>query len=176
MKDILKALGILALIIGIPGGIYLGVEIYWIMKIDYEIAGYKLKSINSKNINIEFALKVINPSHVDIGINGYDINVYINKIHVANLVSKNKKELKAKTKTNLVLPIDIDMGGSLAVVKSKDIIGYFLTKNYEKIIVSFDGKFLGRAIGIPINAPIKMEYTLAEIIKIMDTPTITKIT
>ena len=69
----------------IQGGIITGISVYQLSKICYNIYGFKIKNIDSKYVSFELILEVKNPSKVAIKIEGYDINVNLDKFKVATV-------------------------------------------------------------------------------------------
>lgn len=168
----LKILTIVAAAIIIPGGLWAGIGIYALQQICYSVVKYNINSIDfvSKKIDINFTVMIKNPSHLNVTIGGYDISVALNGTEVARLINDHEKIIEAKKTSILILPVKIDVLKTFNQVKSKEIIGYFATKDYEKIVISLNGKFNGKIIKLPISIKVNSQYTFAEIIKQMDEP------
>ncbi|MEK6879111.1 MAG: hypothetical protein AABY22_05855 [Nanoarchaeota archaeon] len=164
----MKIFGIIAALVLIPGAIFVGIGVRLLSKINFKVKSFKVKSLDAQYINIDLVLDVINPSKLDVKIDGYNINVFLNGIKVANLISIYKKTLKGEETSLLTLPIAIDFKKSFGQILSKEIIGYFLTRNYEKIVIRLSGNFKGEILKIPISTKIDITYTLAEIEKLME--------
>lgn len=160
----------------IIGGIVAGFKLYSLTKICFNIYGFKIKDVNPKTIALDITLEVKNPSDIDIKIKGYDIDVLLNKFKVASLKSSAVKILKADDVSYLVLPININHQEIYDTIRSKELLTDFLLKQYDKIGVSLEGKFLGEAVKIPVSTNIKMNYTVAEILKMKDAPSVPCIT
>lgn len=167
MNKSLKIFGIVAILILVPFSIYAGIGIVLLNKIDYKLKGYKLKNIDNQFIYIDLILDIINPSKLDVHIYGYNFNIKLNGVPVANLINKQKKTLVGESTSPLTIGIAIDYKKSFGQILSKEILGYFLTKNYDKIIVSLSGKLKGELLKIPISTKLDFTYTLAEIEEIM---------
>ncbi|HRG36900.1 MAG TPA: hypothetical protein PK289_00050 [Bacteroidia bacterium] len=147
----------------IVGGIYAGVNVRLLTKICFSIAGFKIKSLDSNYIYLDILLNVKNPSRLDVKVGGYDINATLNGTPVGKIVDKTEKVLLAEQITPLLVPIQIDHNKAFGQIKSKEILGYFLTNNWEKIIVSLDIKFKGEVLRIPISTSVNLSYSLKEI-------------
>ena len=157
-------------VIVVPGGIYAGLGIYMLLQIDYKMVGYKLKSWNLQGAEIDFAVNVINPSALDVHIYGYDIDVSINGGLVANIKSTTKKTLVGKTTSTLTIPVSVNFKKSFSSLKSQELITYFATSNFEKIVVNLKGKLKGKLLGVTVSAPLDINYSLKEIIDINTKP------
>ena len=167
-----KIFGIIAALIIIPGGIFAGIAIKNLSKIDFKIKGYKIKGIDGQFVYLDFDIDVINPSNIDVHIAGYNIDVFLNDIIVAHLISKERKILKSESTSLLTLLISIDYNKAFGQIKSKEIIGYFISKNHEKIVVHLKGKFKGEILKIPISTKLDFRYSLKEIEELVNPKTL----
>ena len=156
----------------IPGGLWAGIGIATLQQICYSVVKYEIRRIDiaARTIEMAFTMMIKNPSKLSIGIEGYDIAVALNGVEIAKLVSEAPKTIEGEKATTLVLPVKIDLKKTFGQIKSQEIVGYFITKDFEKIVVSLKGKFNGRLLKIPIAVKVDSKYTLAEIIKQMDSP------
>lgn len=161
------ALALAAAII-IPGGTYAAIAAYWLGKICYNIYGFRILSADSKYVSIELTLEVKNPSSINITIEGYDLGVSLNNFKVAQIESKDLKVLSAGAVSYLNIPIKINHQEVFGAVKSGEFITNVLLKNFDKINVALGGKFLGEILKIPVSTKIKMNYTVAEILKMRE--------
>lgn len=151
----------------IVGGIYAGVNVRLLTKICFSVSGFKIKSLDSKYIFLDILLLVKNPSRLDVTVQGYEIDALLNGVPVSKIVDKNKKVLLGEEVTPLLVPIQIDHEKAFGQIKSKEILAYFLTNNWDKIIVSLDIKFKGEVLNIPISTSVSLKYSLKEIKAIM---------
>lgn len=149
------------------GGIYAGVNVRLLTKICFSVSGFKIKSLDSKYIYLDILLLVKNPSRLDVTVQGYEIDALLNGVPVSKIVDKNKKVLLGEEVTPLLVPIQIDHEKAFGQIKSKEILAYFLTNNWDKIIVSLDIKFKGEVLNIPISTSVSLKYSLKEIKAIM---------
>ncbi len=157
-------------LIVVPGSIWAGIGIWTLQQICYSVVKYEVKAWNFKSIDLAFTMMIKNPSQLSVEIDGYDIHVALNNVPVARLISNTVKTIEGEKASSLVLPVSIDLEKSFGQIKSKEIIGYFSSKNFDKIVLSLTGKFNGKLLKIPISVKIDSRYTLADIIKQMDTP------
>lgn len=167
-----KIAWIIAAIVLVPGGIYAGIGIYMLMKIDYSMAGYKIKSFNSKFLYIDVSIRIANPSVLAVKVAGYDLLFYLNDVLVANIKNKSPKTIEPNAQTMLTLPLAVDLH-AMDKKKAKEIMGFVITGQWDKITLKVGGKFNGELLKIPVPYKLKPEewtYTLEDIIKIMQTP------
>lgn len=151
----------------IVGGIYAGVNIRLLTKICFSIGGFKIKSLDSNYINLDILLNVKNPASLDVKVQGYDIGAMLNGVPIGKIVDKTEKVLLANQITPLLVPITIDHNKAFGQIKSKEILAYFLTNNWEKIVVSLDIKFKGEVLRIPISTSVNLTYSLKQIKEMM---------
>lgn len=158
-------------LVAVPGGIYVGVNVYMLMKVCVSLSGYKLKGIDKDgNILLEFGLKVKNPSQLAVDIYGYSIDVDLNGNFGANAKSDKHKKLVANETSVLMINVKIDPVKTFGALKSKEVVGSFLTGQFDKIVVNLKGNFVGKLLGVKINMPVDFKYSLKEILDIMKTP------
>lgn len=165
-----KIAGIIALLVIVPGGIYAGMGLMALNQTEIEVKSYKVKSVDTQFVHMDIVLEIKNPSKLDVSIEGYDLRVDINGIKVASIISKYAVVLDGLGKTLLTVPVAIDFKKSFDVVKSREILGYFLTRNKEKIIVSLTGKLKGEILKMPISTRLNFKYSLKEIEDLMKAP------
>ena len=167
-------MGIISLISLMATGTYAGAGLYALNQVDYQFKSYRIKSVDTQFVHMEVVLNVINPSNLDVHITGYNLHVDINGIEVANLISKSPVNLKGLGVSPLTIPIAIDFRKSFDVIKSKEILGYFITRKKDKIVLSLKGKFFGKILKIPISTNVDFKYSLQEIEDLMK-PTVKKV-
>lgn len=151
-------------------GVYIALGIKRLLQISYYLEGYKFEGFDVRYIYLKLFLLVKNKSDVAVNIKRYFINVLLNDKLVAILSSKKNKTIEAEKSSKLELPIKIDYNNVFGKLKSKEIMGYFVNKEYDKIIFSLKGKFSGSILKIPIFAPLKIQMSLKDIIVSMDNP------
>ena len=144
-------------------GIYIGWGVKLLVALCYEITGYKLKSIDFQYLDLEFSVRVNNPSHIEVGIEGYNIDIFINNIWVANVTAKNPQTIGAEKSSILTIPVKVDYKKVFGIVRSKAILSYFANNQFEKIVVSLKGKFVGSALKIPISTKLELQQNLLQI-------------
>lgn len=151
-------------------GIYATIGIRMLMNICYEIAKYKYKGIDIQYIYIDLQLRIFNPSILKVGLNGYNLNVYLNNKWLSDLTSYTPIIIKSEGISTITIPLKIDYLKTFGTIKSKEIINYFLTQQFDKIIITLKGKFSGTVLKIPVSVPVDSSWTLQEIAKTMDNP------
>ena len=151
-------------------GVYAGIGVNLLLQVCYSITKYRITGIDSKYIHIDFMMQVFNPSKLNVGITGYNIDVYLNDTKVSNLSSAKPKTLEGEKPSTLTLPIKIDYLNVFEKVKSQSVVNLFLNKKFDKIIFTFKGNFKGSLLKIPISKDIELKYTLKEIQDIMNEP------
>ena len=154
----------------VPAGAYVGVQVYKLMRVCFGMVGYKLIGFQGNDVKLQFTIAVKNPSNLKVGILGYNIDIDINGQKVANLTSGTYKELLPNQTSNLELLANIDLKKSFGAVGSKEILNYFFTSQFDKIIVNINGKFKGSLLKVPVNIPVTFKYSLREILQIMNSP------
>ena len=166
------------------------VEISDIEKICYRMGGYKLLGftdaagnrmafadlidalLNKKQIfvDMEIYIKIHDPLKVDVDINGYNFNVSVNDIKVANIKTKQKQKITGGGNTTLTIPVKIDLQYVNKVLNNDSILTYFAYQQWDKIKIGIDGSINGGIIGIFVNKKISTSMTLADLQKEMKTP------
>lgn len=160
-------------VVGIPGGIYVGVNVYMLTKVCFSMAGYKFKGFDKDgNVLLDFSINVKNPSNLSVDVYGYSIDIDLNGNFGANVKSDKHKKLIAKELAILTLPVKIDVVKTFGAVKSKEVINHFLLGAFDKIVVNLKGQAIGRVLGVKVNLPVDFKYTLKEILDIMSKPSI----
>lgn len=154
----------------IPGGVYAGIGVYVLTQVGYGMAGYKIKTISADSISFDVFIRVCNPSFIGADISSYDIDVFLNDTQVAKLQNSNPHTIKPKSTSILTLPINVDWRTALKTATSRDVVKYFLTNQPDKIVLRLAGTFKGKLLKVPILKKIDMNYSLADIIKIMEAP------
>lgn len=169
MSKGIKILIGVAIAVLVPGGIALAYGLDRIFKICYNISSYKFSS-DLQFAYLDLQMQVKNPSFIAIGINGYSMDVFINDKKVAKIENLNTKIIEPQKASTLNIPVKIDLIRSASTLLSSEIINYFGSKKFDKIIVSISGKFNGKIMKIPVSFPIALKYSLKEIQQIMDSP------
>lgn len=154
----------------VPAGAYIGVQVYKLMSVCFGMVGYKVVSFNGATVEMEIVVSVKNTSKLAVDIYGYSVDVALNGKEVAKVSSDKHKVLDAGKTSNLVLPVKIDVLKSFGAVGSKVVLGHFLRNELDKIVVNLNGKFKASVLKVPVSIPIKMNYSLKEILALMDAP------
>ena len=150
-------------------GIYAGIGVKKLMSICYNIVKYKYK-LDLEYLYLDLTLQLKNPSFLKVGIEGYDIDVYLNNKWVAKVAKINHEEIVAEGVSVIDIPIKIKYQKLINTVAGKEIINAFSSKNFDKIFVTLEGTFSGSVLKVLVNVPVDYKITLDEIIKIMDAP------
>jgi LEA14-like dessication related protein len=173
MKDFAKIGGV---VLG-AALLFLGAEVsiglYAFTKITAAYKSFFINKIDLKNkkITIVVELFIKNPSPFSIVINSYNFNFLLNGFKIGNTKSEKTKEIAGKSYSVLSLPIEVDFNSAFPKQMVGDILNYFISNQYDKIILMVDGKISGSTLKIPINKNIELNYSLQDIQKIMDAPT-----
>ena len=149
--------------------IYAGIGVKKLMSICYNIVGYKLK-LDLEYLYLDLTMQLKNPSFLKVGIEGYNIDVYLNNKWVAKVAKKNHEEITSESATIINIPIKIKYQKLINTVGGKEIINAFSNKEFGKIFVILRGTFDGAVLKIPVHVPVDYKITLEEVIKIMDAP------
>lgn len=151
-------------------GIYVGVNVYHLLQICYNIKKYEIVNINLSTLSLRLTLQIKNPSGLSVGMDGYEMVVLLNGVRVAAIVNSTPKVLESGQYTDVVIPITIQWNKTFTKSQAGEILQYFMQKQYDKIIFNISGQFNGSLLKIPIHKKINMNYSLEEIVKNMDTP------
>ena len=162
-------IGILVAIL-VPAGAYVGVQVYKLMSVCFGMVGYKIIGFNGAIVEMEIVVSVKNSSKLSVDIYGYGVDISLNGKDVARVASDKHKILDAGKTSNLVLPVKIDVLKSFGAVGSKAVLGHFLRNELDKIVVNLNGKFKASVLKVPVSIPIKMNYSLKEILALMNEP------
>lgn len=134
-----------------------------LMRICYEVAGFKIRGLDSRYIYLDIQLRIKNPANLRITIRGYYIDIYINDIWVANSQSKIDKVIKGEQTSILNLSLDVDYKKTL----SRKTLSLFLKSDLKNIFVRIKGKFIGAILGVKIDIDIDEKISLLDIQKTM---------
>lgn len=133
-------------------------------KVDF--GGVKMlgTDIAKKQVGIAVTLNITNTSDIDIHINGYKLDIYINGTFVAPILSKQKQTIKAAA----VSPISFNVYFSPDNLKTQGItINTILTSlaNIASMKIKIDGYLSVGILGIDIsNYPVQLEETLSDLV------------
>lgn len=107
---------------------------------------------NFKRINIQGKLKLTNPSELDVFIEKYNINVYIQEIFVANLTN-DAANLSIQPNSNLVFPFNIDVDvAKFAKDLLSVVMAVFVNKSKsDPIAIKFQGTISGKHGIVSVN-------------------------
>lgn len=159
-----------ALAILVPFGIYAAIGIKMLTQICYKISGFKLLYVDFKKVSFELKIKVKNPSKIKVEIHGYDLGIKINGTKVGTVSDTFKTVLESKQVTEVTVPITVQLDKVFDKVKSQEVMTLFLTRNLSKLLLSVNGKFIGEVLKYPISTNINIAYTIADIQKTMNEP------
>lgn len=150
-------------------GIYAGIGVKKLMSICYNIVKYEYK-LDLEYLYLDLTLQLKNPSFLKVGIDGYDLDVYLNNKWVAKVAKIKHEEIASEGISFIAIPIKIKYIKLINTIGGKEIINAFSNKEFHKIVIIVRGKLYGEVLKIPVNVPVDYKITLAEIIKIMDEP------
>lgn len=98
MKTFLKVLAVLG-VISLFGGLawHFKVQASRLQNMCFNMAGYRIEKASTfKKIVLTMILRLKNPSDIDITVDSYDLNIFVNKRKVADLKRNFKKEKRIK--------------------------------------------------------------------------------
>ena len=151
-------------------GIYAAVGARAMMNICYRIVKYRVTNITSKFVYMDIVVAINNPSHFNLRINDYRIDVYLNGKKIVGVGDGQRRIIKAEGASAIPIPLEIDYWKSLGIVGGQELISNLSAGRFEKIIVSLKGEISGEVAKIPVNVPIDQSWSLAQIEKIMREP------
>jgi len=127
--------------------------------------GIKPLGKNSKNqIGVQVTVNVQNNSDIDINVSGYKLDIYINNIYVAPVISKTKQVIKASATSPFSFNVYFDpanLSGQGVTVSS--ILSSLADITNMKIRI--DGYISAGILGINLdNVPVKLEEPITSLI------------
>lgn len=166
----LKIILCVAIAVIVPAGTFIGLGLYNLKKICYKVSDIVLDSITFKTAKLILKIKVKNPSSIAVNITGYDFAIQMNGVEVAKITNSDKKELGAGQVSELSVPLTIQLDKVYDVAKSVEMLGYFLTRQMSKIVLTLNGEFRGSVLKVPVSTGVNFSYNLEEIKKIAAEP------
>lgn len=161
----MKRVLIFAGIIGIVGGLawYLHRQANLLMQYCFNFTGYQIIELNRSKIQIEVKLQIKNRSDLDITIQGYEFDVYLNGAYVSKINSKKNQKVAKNSFSILSLLINVEPA------KNKDLANWdFLSRlllDYKNIKVKIKGSVSATALGISAkDVPVDLEMKLKEML------------
>lgn len=161
MVKVIKSLLIVG---GVVGLYYVISGLYELKSICYKYLGFKVSNIDLFNntASIQVMVGLSNPSHFGAKIDGYNFDVYINNVHIANLVNNSVKlDIYAHGNGIIILPITIDYSklGTLVL----PILTALINKNWSGLTLHVTGSLIGEIAGIKFNKGIILEKSISDI-------------
>ena len=103
--------------IGILGGlsIYLWRQYSLLKSITVGMAGIKFHTLSLQNISLQLGLKLTNPSGQKFTVDGYDLNIYVGDVFLANAKSAATNVVLQADNLPSLLPIDISLNPKKAI-------------------------------------------------------------
>lgn len=120
-------------------GIYVYRQVKLAMNYCYKMSGFRIRSLKTTNIAFDLGVRFKNNSNIDVLVNGYDLDVYINDKKVSHVKAAHKTLIKGKAISILWVNVSFDpkkIFNDLGYIAS--LISYFLTAK-EKIIIKIEG-------------------------------------
>lgn len=156
----------------IIGGILIGVgALAWYIKRQanllkdfcFNFVGYKIINLNRDRITIELKLDIKNKSDIDVTINGYNFDIFMNGAYVSKVLSKKVQKIAKHGFSILNLTVDIEPK------KNKSLANWdFLSRvllDVNNIKVKIKGDLSATALGINAkNVPVDLEMKLKEML------------
>lgn len=152
--------GISALIAGIY--MFYKYQIKQALSYCYKIANISILKVSTSLISLKVFVKIQNKSSFFIELKGYDFDIYVNSLYVANVKSDNTQIIANNAISDINFQIDFDPGNIFKVSDIALIVGYFLTDK-SKIVISIKGNFVAKMNFIRIKMPVDFKMTLAEL-------------
>lgn len=148
--------GFISLIL-LSAGAYVWYQWNKIQQYTITYGGQNLKAFSTDRIIADIYMNIINPSDVDLSIDGYDVDLYVNGSYTSKLISHEKQVIRAKSTTKFAVSLDFNptevLGQSLNVTFLKNLI-----KNRSKIEIRLKGeaKIFG-LFNIPVDITTSLE-------------------
>jgi LEA14-like dessication related protein len=127
----------------------------------YKIAGIQLNKISTSIISLTILLKIQNKSSFSLLIAGYDLHIYINNLHVANIRSVKEELIANNAISDLSLQINFNPTDVFQIKDIALIATQFMTDK-SKILIKISGTFTAKMNFIKIKRPIEFNMSLAE--------------
>lgn len=177
MKKIYLIGGIIVLATTIIGG-YFWIKRQADLLLDfcYTISSFRFSSINTNGISFSLILNIVNQSDIDINIKGYNFNVYLNDIKLANIISSQSQIWAKRSTSPIAVNINVKWNDlSINIGKITELVRYYIT-NKSKLLLKIDGKLSAEAFKISIkDYPFDMQFTIAELLSPNTEPSTCKI-
>lgn len=112
-------------IVGIAA-FYLIRQYQLLMAYTYKFSNFNVQKISGSTATVTTTLTVSNPSNVDVNIDGYNLNIFLNGNQVTNLTSNNRVLVKANNSSDIPLVISFDYSNVFKQVLSLSFLSSFL--------------------------------------------------
>lgn len=169
--------GVVSAIFTIAGILYIKNQINLMFDFCYKIANFKINSLRKENVSISFFLKLTNQSKQVIVLTGYSFDLLINNFKIAVIKSDKNQIWKAEATSIITFDVNTDLTKlNMPLLDMLNLVNDFIADK-NKIIITIDGKLSARLFNvIPINNyPIRISYTLKELLANNEMPTTCKV-
>ena len=164
----MKIISTLAKIAAISGFTYVayqvGQQFLKLRKIDYEFKRYAIKKITRKFIAIDTVVTVINPTDLDVMIQSYDINIFLNGKYVGKSKYKKPQMIKANTRTDIIIEIGVNLKQYFNLSEILQLSALVL-KAPSKVKFHYEGLVKIKHSIVTATIPVKIDYSLKEMLE-----------
>lgn len=145
-------------------GVYFYRQAQLLQKMQVGFSGGKIKSLSLSSITLELGLKFSNVSDIDITIQTYAFDVYINGKAIMKIIAPPPFIITGGTDTTTMVDVTFEPKSTLANLFSGDVITALLF-DYSKVIVQIKGPITLSSAGITVDKyQIDQSQTLADLI------------
>lgn len=158
--NIRKALiwtGAISLAVGI--GLWIKYQLELSYKLVYNTINPKIKKVTPKEVIAEFDMTIDNPTELNVGINGMDIDVYANGVKVSNIFSKVQVQLEPNKMAKI--PLKLTLNPQLLLQNTTALLSTGL--NIDDVVLTLKGKLKIRKFGVPLSIPFIYTATYKEL-------------
>jgi LEA14-like dessication related protein len=132
-----------------------------IKNIDFTVGKVSLIGITGQNVKLRLFLNLENKSSVDVFVDEYDIDIFVNGTNVGKLDYHKKQYIKAKGITQLELVFVIPFKQYFNISDALQMVGYFLNDK-SKINIALKGNLKARHWKFNFDVPIDVKWNLSE--------------
>lgn len=86
-------------------GLYAAYQIATLKNYCYNLVGWRVSKITANSVEIVFNFRIKNKSNIDVTLNGYKFDVFMNNVLVAKVKSLQKTEIRGKSSRIIQVPV-----------------------------------------------------------------------
>lgn len=156
-KKVLLITGAVGVLVGV--GLWAKYQAELTYKLVYGTRNAKLKKIMPTEVIAEFELTIDNPTELNVGINGMDIDVYANGVKVTNILSQVPVVLSPNKMT--AIPLKLSLNPQTLVQNTGTLLQTGL--NIDNVVLTLKGSLKIKKFGIPLKVPFVYTATYKEL-------------